>query len=368
MLEDGSDMVGTWWIWALVLVGLLLGGGMYRAWVRRRVRRRTVLEDALKVLLDCTARGAPCGAETLAARLGLSLSTALTLAQELARRGLVQVQDARLILTPQGRALALHILRAHRLWERYLSDYTDLPLAEVHRRADRMEHRLSPQDVRRLAAALGHPRRDPHGDPIPPEDGELRAPGTPLSGWPVGKPARIVHIEDEPVSILEQILAEDLLPGTRVKVLETSPQGVHLKVLDEDREVWLAGVVASHIHVAPLKEHEEQRAKSVMTLAQAPLRQRVRVVGLSPRLRGLLRRRLLDLGFTPGAVIEPVMESAFGRGDPRAYRVRGTVIALRREQAEHILVEPVAKADEAGTKAPESVAVASTKPSEGHHA
>ena len=358
-------MVGTWWMWVLAL-GLLLGWGLYRVWTRRQVRRRTVLEDALKVLLDCTARGVPCGAETLAARLGLSLSAALALAQELTRRGLVRIQDARLTLTPQGRALALHILRAHRLWERYLSDYTDLPLVEVHRRADRMEHRLSPQDVRRLAAALGHPRRDPHGDPIPPEDGELREPGTPLSSWPVGKPARIVHIEDEPVSILEQILAEDLLPGTRVEVLETSPQGVHLKVLDEDRDVWLAGVVASHIHVVPMKEDVPPK-KPVMTLAQVPLRQRVRVVGLSPRLRGLLRRRLLDLGFTPGAVIEPVMESAFGRGDPRAYRVRGTVIALRREQAEHIFVEPLAEANETGAQAVASAA-GSPKPPEGHHA
>ncbi len=330
----------------LVLLGLVIlvgfGGWLFRRWwEQRRVRSRTLWEDALKVLLDCSEHRFPCTAESLAARLRLSLPASLALVQELARRGLVLLRGTTLELTPQGRALALHILRAHRLWERYLSDYTDLPLAQVHRLADRMEHRLSPEDVRRLAAALGHPRRDPHGDPIPAEGGQVETVGVPLTDWPVGQPARIAHIEDEPVSILEQILAEDLLPGTRVLVVEASPQGLHLRVLDDDREVWLAGVVASHIHVVPVEEQTPSPSLPRMTLDQAPLRRKVRVVELSPRLRGLLRRRLLDLGFTPGAVVEPVMESAFGRGDPRAYRVRGTVIALRREQAAHILVEPL---------------------------
>ena len=316
-----------WWTIPIFLLG---GWLSYRAWERRRLQSRTLWEDALKVLLDCGEHGTPCTAEALAARLRLSLSAALALTEELSRRGLVRVEGSALALTPQGRALALHILRAHRLWERYLSDYTDLPLTQVHRLADRKEHTLSPEDVRRLSAALGHPRRDPHGDPIPPEDGQVHTLGTPLTEWAVGRPAQIVHIEDEPVSILEQILADGLLPGTQVEVLA------------DDREVWLAGVVAAHIHVSPTEATHGEATSRQMTLAQVPLRQRVRVVRFSPRLRGLLRRRLLDLGFTPGAVVEPVMESAFGRGDPRAYRVRGTVIALRREQAKHILVEPIA--------------------------
>ncbi len=337
---EGMGM--TWWLFVGLILGLILWWMGHKVWEAYRLHRRVLLEDALKVLMDCNEQGLACTLDTLTARLRLSPTQAVRLARVLTQQGLARMAGARLELTPEGRALALHILRAHRLWERYLRDYTDLSLADIHRMADRMEHHLTPREVRRLAATLGHPRRDPHGDVIPRENEEPRVPGTPLTRWPVGKPARIVHVEDEPVSVFEQILAEDLLPGTRLEVLEASPQGIHLRVLEDGREVWLAGVVAANIHVAPVERPPQVPARPPLTLDRVPLRQKVRVVGLSPRLRGLLRRRLLDLGFTPGAVVEPVMESTFGRGDPRAYRVRGTLVALRREQAEHILVEPLA--------------------------
>ncbi len=329
-----------WTLLAGLFLGVLLWWIGRWAWDAYRLRRRVLMEDALKVLMDCCERGTACTPETLAARLGLSLTQAMRVVRHLAAQGLAVVRGNRLELTPEGRALALHILRAHRLWERYLRDYTDLSLERIHALADRMEHRLSPQDVRRLSATLGHPQHDPHGDPIPHGEETPQAPGTPLNEWPPGKPARIVHVEDEPLSVFEQILAEGLLPGSTVEVLETTPQGVHLRLLDEARELWLAPIVAGNIHVVEAPSRAEPAPEPRWTLAEVPLGQKVRVVALSPRLRGLLRRRLLDLGFTPGAEVVPVMESAFGRGDPRAYRIRGTTIALRREQAAAIWVEP----------------------------
>ena len=82
------------------------------------------------------------------------------------------------------------------------------------------------------------------------------------------------------------------------------------------------------------------------TLADLRPGQRARITGIDEDVRGLLRRRFLDLGFTRGAVVEAVLESAFGRGDPVAYRIRSTVIALRREQANRIFIEPVQEGDE----------------------
>ena len=84
------------------------------------------------------------------------------------------------------------------------------------------------------------------------------------------------------------------------------------------------------------------------TLANLRPGQRARITGIAEDVRGLLRRRLLDLGFTRGAVVEVVLESAFGRGDPVAYRIRSTMIALRRKQAERTFVDPVQEEDERG--------------------
>ncbi len=323
-----------------VLVGLVVSVPLgKRLWEEYRVRRRETVEDALKVLWDCVERQTASTPDVLAGRLRLSPRAAVRLVQQMSERGLVRMEGAEVRLTPAGRALALHILRAHRLWERYLSDNTAVPLTEVHRLADKVEHQLTPAEVQRLDAHMGYPRRDPHGDPIPREgeEGILRV-GTPLTDWPVGQPARIVHIEDEPEAMFAQILAEGLMPGTDVVVVERSAEGIHLKA--EGNDIWLAAVVAAHIHVMPAPK-EEKSALSAMTLVDAPPGKPVRVVGIAPQVQGLLRRRLLDLGFTRGAVVKPVLHSRFGRGDLTAYHVRGTLIALRRDQAQHIYVEPL---------------------------
>lgn len=322
----------------VMLVAVFVPIGV-RVWELYRLRKRETMEDALKILWDCAERHMPATAEALAGRLHLSLRATLRLIQKMSERGLVRFEGNEVCLTPTGRALALHVLRAHRLWERYLADNTAVPLTKVHQMADKAEHYLTPADVRRLDADLGYPRRDPHGDLIPrPEEDAIPRIGTPLTDWPVGKPARIVHIEDEPETIFAQILAEGLTPGTDVVVVERLPEGIHLRA--DDNDIWLASILAGHIHVIPAPE-EAPSEKVAMTLADVPEGTPVRVVGLSPQLRGLLRRRLLDLGFTRGAVIVPVLHSSFGRGDPRAYRVRGTLIALRQDQAKHIFVEPL---------------------------
>ncbi len=322
----------------VALLGLLVPVGM-RLWEVYRLRKRETVEDALKVLWDCSERHTPATVEALAGRLHLSLRSTLRLVQKMSERGLVRMEGGEVCLTPTGRALALHILRAHRLWERYLADNTGVPLTKVHQMADKAEHYLTPADVRRLDAHMGYPRRDPHGDLIPrPDDVSLPKMGTPLTDWPVGKRARIVHIEDEPEGIFAQILAEGLTPGSDVVVVERRPEGIHLQV--DGSDIWLANLLAHYIHVLPAPE-EAPAKEAPMTLADVPEGVPVRVVGLSSELRGLMRRRLLDLGFTRGAVVVPVLHSAFGRGDPRAYRVRGTLIALRRDQAKHIFVEPV---------------------------
>ena len=88
-------------------------------------------------------------------------------------RNLVEVRPDGLSLTDAGLEYALHMVRAHRLWERYLADQTGYQALAWHELADQMEHRLTPAAANALAATLGNPTYDPHGDPIPSAEGEV---------------------------------------------------------------------------------------------------------------------------------------------------------------------------------------------------
>jgi DtxR family Mn-dependent transcriptional regulator len=99
--------------------------------------------------------------------------------------------------------------------------------------------------------------------------------------------------------------------------------------------------VAANITVAPLPEVTEVEGPFRL-LSDLEMGEESVVMAIGDECRGLTRRRLLDLGFTPGARIELERTGPFG--DPRAYKVRGTLIALRHEQADHILVEPAVQA------------------------
>jgi Fe2+ transport system protein FeoA len=114
-------------------------------------------------------------------------------------------------------------------------------------------------------------------------------------------------------------------------VRESTPDHVRLEV--DDREERLSPIDAANIFVVPA---EVSPAAPARTLADLPARERAVVHGVTAT--GFGRRRLFDLGFTPGAVVECAFPSAFG--EPRAYRVRGTLIALRPEQARRIELEP----------------------------
>ncbi len=124
--------------------------------------------------------------------------------------------------------------------------------------------------------------------------------------------------------------------GTRVRVTERRPGLVRLDV--DGRTVSLPSVAASNVHVGPVREVIEP-AVDIIPLARLSRGQAGEVVGIDDRVRGLTRRRLLDLGVTPGTVIRPELEPLFGR--PRAFRIRQTLVALRDEQAEGIQVRPL---------------------------
>ena len=327
---------------AVVLGALALGAAFFwpstgLAWRWRRglaASDRVEVEDALKHLWDGEYRQRPATLESLAGSLGLSGRHAADLVDRLGRLHLLYHDDSSALrLTPEGRRGALRVIRIHRLWERYLADETGLDAREWHAHAERREHGTSPQQADALAATLGYPRFDPHGDPIPMASGEVPPyQGMPLTQLPADQAAEVVHIEDEPEAVFAQIAAAGLVPGMRVRVLDRSPQRINIEA--EADEVVLAPVVAANVSVLPIEGPADATAMTRLS-ALAP-GESGDVIALATSCRGAQRRRLLDLGLVPGTRVTSELRGP--SGDPSAYRIRGALIALRRDQASHIFV------------------------------
>jgi DtxR family Mn-dependent transcriptional regulator len=308
----------------------------------RRMSERVRLEDALKHVYMCERRGVHCTLESLAGRLEVSTGRAAALLSNLAHVGLVQVGGEEPTLTDDGRRSALRIVRTHRLWERYLADRTGVPAGEWHDHAEQMEHTLSAQETDELESRLGHPRWDPHGDPIPTAAGEIPpVRGVGLASVRAGETVEILHLEDEPREIYDALLSHGLAPGDVLDVVARSEQTVRLRAAG--REWDLDAVAARNVTVHRLPEGQRARPASP-TLLDAGPGEAVRVVSIAAACQGAQRRRLLDLGVVRGTVVVPELVSA--SGDPVAYRIRGALIALRREQASWIAVEPVGHEEE----------------------
>ncbi len=326
-------------LFVLVLVFFLIGALLTPKLVReqRENQRREEVEDALKHLLDREQQGRHASPESLAGTTGFASQKIYKIIARMQQQGLIEHRGVELHLTAEGERWAIHVVRAHRLLERYLADEARLPLEKVHAEAHRREHGMTPAQVDEMDAALGYPSRDPHGDPIPNRDGVIaEAEGVPLTAWQEDMPARIVHLEDEPEIAFAQIMAEGLRLGQQIRILENSAERYLLS--DGEGEYRLAPAVAANVHVAPLPESVLAIVDAI-PLNELPHAEKAEIVALDEACQGFTRRRFLDLGLTPGAIIAPELKNSFR--DPRGYRVRGTLIALRREQANQIWVKPV---------------------------
>ncbi len=312
--------------------------GFIPRWQRtRRLTQRVLSEDALKHIHKWEIQGRRPTLESIAG--ALNINTAASLIAQMQTDGLIKVEGDDMYLTPEGREAALHIIRAHRLWERYLAEETGYAEEVWHGQAEEFEHTLTPDAADALAAQLNFPTHDPHGDPIPTAYGDVVVhEGEPLTRTAVDRPARIVHIEDEPDIVYAQLVAEGLHPGQVVRVTESTSQRVRFWT-NGDEHV-LAPMVAANVAVMPLTPFDEEAlddSAGCVRLSCVEMGATVVVTGLSPACRGSERRRFLDLGIIRGTQITPEMRSP--GGDPTAYRIRGALIALRESQARQIKVK-----------------------------
>lgn len=191
-------------------------------------RASSSVEDYTKAIFKLAEqRDAPVTTSSLAQGLGISAASASGMLRRLQERRLVKHERyGDITLTEEGRQLALSVLRRHRLIELYLVEALGYTWDEVHDEAEVLEHVVSQKLLERIAAKLGQPLRDPHGDPIPTAEGEVIEPEhETLSSLPPGTVGRIVRVRDDDSALLRYLTEHSINLDDRVEILERKPFG-----------------------------------------------------------------------------------------------------------------------------------------------
>ena len=211
------------------------------------------VQDYAKAVYSLEQRGGEAvTTSALAERLGVTAGSASAMAKRLAGLGLVRhVPYKGVRLTDEGTRLALEVLRHHRLLERFLAEELDVPWDRVHDEAEVLEHVLSEELEGRIAAKLGDPRSDPHGDPIPTADGEVREVSTrPLAELGPGQRGWLARVSDARPEMLRYLAERAIRPGVELEMCAREPFGGPLTVRAGGREHALGREIARAMRVA----------------------------------------------------------------------------------------------------------------------
>lgn len=183
------------------------------------------VEDFIKTVYRLQETHARVSTSQLSRELQISAPSVTDMARRMVTSGLVNYRKYQgVVLTEKGEALALRILRRHRLIELYLLNELGYSLGEVHREAEQLEHAVSDRFVEALAGKLGNPHLDPHGDPIPAQDGSiLRRNLRPLTDLPLDSPARVSQYTTDDEAMLEHIVGRGFALGAEVAVTARDP-------------------------------------------------------------------------------------------------------------------------------------------------
>jgi DtxR family Mn-dependent transcriptional regulator len=183
------------------------------------------VEDYLKAIYQLSPEGRAASTSEIAQLLALSAPSVTGMVKRLSEHGLLEHVPYRGVqLTDEGRRAALRMVRRHRLIEAYLVEFLGYSWDTVHAEAERLEHAVSDTMIERMAAALGNPTVDPHGDPIPAVDGSIQELScTALTDIPVGETVEIHRVHESQPERLRYMASIGLKPGAQVRVVDRQP-------------------------------------------------------------------------------------------------------------------------------------------------
>jgi DtxR family Mn-dependent transcriptional regulator len=192
------------------------------------------IQDYLKHIYELTENGESASTNALARKLNISAPSVTGMIQKLAsaKPALVEYQKHQgVTLTKEGKKAALEVIRHHRLLEAWLVQTLGYSWDEVHEEAERLEHVISEDFERRIAAAMGHPIRDPHGELIPTEDLKMPLDDlNPLSAVRPNQTAIIKRVEASDKELLRYLEGLGLVPGAQIEIKDYSPFDHNLTV------------------------------------------------------------------------------------------------------------------------------------------
>jgi DtxR family Mn-dependent transcriptional regulator len=183
------------------------------------------VEDYLKAIYRLSLNGQPAATSDIAQHLELAAPSVSGMIKRLSEQGLLEHEPYKGVqLTPDGRRLALRMVRRHRILEAYLVGFLGYGWEVVHEEAERLEHAVSDALIERMATALGNPIFDPHGDPIPAADGSIaELVYTPLSEIAAGETVEVRRADTNHADRLRYIASFGLVPGAQATVVDRQP-------------------------------------------------------------------------------------------------------------------------------------------------
>jgi DtxR family Mn-dependent transcriptional regulator len=215
----------------------------------------SAVEDYAKAIYALQTRGGGAvSTNALADRLGVTPGSASGMVRKLDELGLVEhVPYKGVELTDSGRKVALEVLRHHRLLELYLAESLGLPWDRVHDEAEVLEHHISEELEELIAAKLGNPTHDPHGDPIPTRELEIEeGDSEKLSVLEPGQRGVFTRISDQDPAMLRYLSERGISPGDRFEVVDKQPFGdgpLFVRFGDEEPVHVLGGALAAAMRV-----------------------------------------------------------------------------------------------------------------------
>jgi DtxR family Mn-dependent transcriptional regulator len=213
--------------------------------------RSSAIEDYAKAIYALERRHGPVTTTALAERLGVTAGSASGMVKRLDEMGLVEHRPYHGVsLTEDGRRVALEVMRHHRLLELYLVKSLGVPWDRVHQEAEVLEHVLSEELEELIAAKLGDPTHDPHGDPIPTRDLEIEEGATEsLQTLRTGDRGIFTRVSDSDPEMLRFLTDRGIAPGDALEVIDKQPFDGPLFVRFGDDVHVLGGELARAMRV-----------------------------------------------------------------------------------------------------------------------
>lgn len=210
------------------------------------------VQDFLKTVYTLQQQQDRVSTNALADALNITAPSVTDMAQRLVEEGTIDYRKYKGVrLTDNGKTVALKMLRRHRLLELYLVQDLGYELHEVHDEAEALEHTVSDRFIDAIAAKLGHPEYDPHGDPIPDIEGVMpKRDLHPLATLDLNIPARICRFIMENPDMLQHTQERGMVMGTQITILARDPfEGPITLKMEDDSEIIIGHAIAVAILV-----------------------------------------------------------------------------------------------------------------------